>query len=434
MRVPMHAPAETAQRSPWSFPDFRRLFIAGGFSSAGSYMQIVAVTWYAYKLTGSAASVGLLSALALGPSIVGSPIGGALADRFEPRRLALVLYLFQGASAAVLAVIDLAGELSIGWLYALVFVGAIPYGLNCPVIALVSVGTLPEECRQIGLAQSSMMFNITRLGGAVIGGFVVHRLGIGTAFALNAASYFLVAVVLTRITVVTKGLQESPNRDDGQSDDELTSGGHSKDVGALSFVRLASVGVGVFFTVVAPVEQLMPTVAQEHGMTASAVGLLIGAIGVGAILANPIIVRTNKSPAHRRRLMAIGFFIAAPGMIELAVTPHNGMAIDLMGALVIGFGWEFVYISGQMTVATEVPEGIRGRMMGLFFVLVTGTTAVGAVLLGLLINTVGITKAFLATSTMAAAAGVALLALGSRVTSPRNEATEPEGITSIQPN
>ena len=91
-----------------------------------------------------------------------------------------------------------------------------------------------------------------------------------------------------------------------------------------------------------------------------------------------------------------------------------------MGALVIGFGWEFVYISGQMTVATEVPEGIRGRMMGLFFVLVTGTTAVGAVLLGLLINTVGITRAFLATSTMAAAAGVALLAVGSRVTSPRN--------------
>jgi MFS family permease len=161
---------------------------------------------------------------------------------------------------------------------------------------------------------------------------------------------------------------------------------------------------------------------------------LIGAIGVGAVLANPIIVRTKKSPTQRRRLMAIGLFLAAPGMIVLAITPRHGMAIDLVGALMIGFGWEFVFISGQMTVVTEAAAGIRGRMMGLFFVLVTGTTAVGAVLLGLLINTVGITKAFLATSTMAAAAGVALLALGSRVTSPRNEATEPEGITSIQPN
>ena len=153
-------------------------------------------------------------------------------------------------------------------------------------------------------------------------------------------------------------------------------------------------------------------------MTASAVGLLIGAIGVGAVLANPIIVRTKRSPTQRRRLMAIGLLLAAPGMIELAITPRHGMAIDLVGALMIGFGWEFVFISGQMTVATEAAAGIRGRMMGLFFVLVTATSAAGAVLLGLLINKVGIMTAFLATSAVAAVAGVALLAMGSRVTSP----------------
>jgi MFS family permease len=105
-------------------------------------------------------------------------------------------------------------------------------------------------------------------------------------------------------------------------------------------------------------------------------------------------------------------------MIVLAITPRHGMAIDLVGALMIGFGWEFVFISGQMTVATEAAAGIRGRMMGLFFVLVTATSAAGAVLLGLLINKVGIMTAFLATSAVAAVAGVALLAMGSRVTSP----------------
>ena len=81
--------------NPLAFPAYRRLFIARTASSAGSYMQIVAATWYTYKLTGSAASVGLLSALALGPAIVGGPIGGALADRFDPKRLSVVLYLLQ---------------------------------------------------------------------------------------------------------------------------------------------------------------------------------------------------------------------------------------------------------------------------------------------------------------------------------------------------
>lgn len=389
----------TQTRSPLSFTAFRRLFIARAVSSAGSYMQIVAATWYAYKITGSAASVGLLSALALGPAIVGGPIGGALADRFEPRRLSMVLYLLQGIPATVLAVLDLIGDLPVGWLYALVFAGAIPYSLNSPVISLVGTYTVPEEYRQAAVAQSSMMFNITRLAGAVVGGFLVHWVGIGTAFAFNAASYFVVAAVLARTPLVSGAV--APRA--------LTRGESVRDVGLGSLTRMAAVGVGVFFTFIAPVEQLMPTVAEEHGMTAAAVGLLIGAIGLGAVIANPIIGKANTSPAQRRRLMATGLLLAAPGMIVLAVTPRHGLPIDLLGAMLIGFGWEFVFIGGQSTVAIEVPDSIRGKMMGLFFVLVTATTAVGAVGLGILINTVGMMATFLATAAVVVLAGIALL-------------------------
>ena len=84
-------------------------------------MQIVAATWYAYSITGSATSIGLLSALALGPAIVGGPIGGALADRFDPRRLAVTLYVAQALPAIVMAALDLTGDLPLGWLYALTF-------------------------------------------------------------------------------------------------------------------------------------------------------------------------------------------------------------------------------------------------------------------------------------------------------------------------
>lgn len=393
-------------RSPLCFPGFRRFFIARAVSSAGSYMQIVAATWYVYQNTGSAASVGLLAALALGPSIVGGPIGGALADRYEPRRLAIVLYLLQGVPATVLAILDLVGDLPVGWLYALVFAGAVPYSLNCPVVSLVGTLMVPEESRQAAVAQSSMMFNVTRLAGAVAGGFVVHWVGIGTAFAFNAASYFLVAAVLAGASLVSGAAKprESPPRDDEAPES----------VGAQGLTAMVAVGVGAFFTFIAPVEQLMPTVAEEHGMTAAAVGLLIGAIGVGAVLANPIIGTANNSPANRRRLMAVGLFLAAPGMVVLAVTPQHGLAVDLLGAVMIGFGWEFVFIGGQSTVAVEVPENLRGRMMGLFFVLVTGTTAVGAVGLGFLINALGMATTFLTTAAVVVAVGTALLTLGGR--------------------
>jgi len=393
-------------QGPLSFPAYRRLFIARAVSSAGSYMQIVAATWFVYKLTGSAASVGLLSALALGPSIVGGPIGGALVDRYDPRRLAIVLYVLQAIPAAIMAILDFTGELPLGWLYALVFAGAVPYSLNCPVISLVGPYTVPEEYRQAALAQSSMMFNLTRLAGAVIGGFMVHWIGIGSALAFNAASYVLVALVLAGTTLLSEVRPAAEAAEQEQASPQTAT-----DSSALAFVRLAAVGVGVFFVFIAPVEQLMPTVAEEHGMTAAAVGLLIGAIGLGAILANPIIARA-ADPANRRRLMAVGLFLAAPGMIELAVTPRHGMFVDLMGAMLIGFGWEFVFVGGQTTVAIEVPPTVRGRMMGLFFVLVTATTALGAVMLGVLISRWGMMTTFLATAVAVVLAGVALLTVG----------------------
>lgn len=360
-------------------------------------MQIVAATWYAYKITGSATSIGLLSALALGPAIVGGPIGGALADRFDPRRLAVTLYVLQAVPATVMAVMDLVGDLALGWLYALIFAGAIPYSLNSPVISLVGPYTVPQEYRSAAVAQASMMFNVTRFAGAVAGGFLVHVVGIGAAFAFNALSYLLVAAVLARTRLVSE-VDRHPSAPDSREAGD----------GVLRLARLAILGVGVFFVFVAPVEQLMPTVAEEHGMTAAAVGLLIGAIGIGAMVANPIIGK-DRSPHRRRRLMATGLLLAAPGMVTLAITPRHGLLIDLVAAAVIGFGWEFVFVGGQTAVALDVPAAVRGRMMGLFFVLVTATTAVGAVGLGLLINIWGMPTTFLITAAVVIAVGVALL-------------------------
>ncbi len=303
----------------------------------------------------------------------------------------------------MLAVLDIIGDLPISWLYVLVFAGAIPYSLNCPVVSLVGTYLVPAEYRQAAVAQSSMMFNLTRLAGAVAGGFVVHWVGIGTAFAFNAASYFLVAAVLAGTPLLSAAVK--PRETDARG------GEVAENAAVQSLTRMAAVGVGVFFTFVAPVEQLMPTVAEEHGMTAAAVGLLIGAIGVGAVLANPIIGKSNNSPANRRRLMAAGLFLAAPGMIVLAITPQHGLVLDLLAATLIGFGWEFVFIGGQSTVAVEVPDKVRGKMMGLFFVLVTATTALGAVGLGVLINTFGMMTTFLATAVVVIVAGIALLTM-----------------------
>lgn len=376
-------------------------------------MQLVAATWYAYQLTGSAASVGVLAALALGPSVVGAPLGGALVDRFDPRRLATVLCLLQAVPSAAMAVLDLTGGLSVGWLYALVFVGAIPMSLNQPVITLVVPYTVPAELRHSALTLSSMMFNVTRLVGAVAGGFTVERFGGGAAaFTVNAVSYLVVAAVVAGTPLVSDVSRARRPAQTGGLRKGINDARHTmRDSGVRRLTRVAAVGVAVFFTFIAPVEQLMPTVVAEHGMTASALGLLIGAIGVGAMVANPIIGRANHAGLRRRRLMATGLFCAAAGMIGLALAPYHGLATELVAMALIGFGWEFVFVGGQSTVAIEVPDSVRGRAMGLFFVLVTAATALGAVALGESINYLGVTMTFLASAGVVVVAGVLLVIL-----------------------
>lgn len=365
-------------------------------------MQIVAATWYVYSQTGSAAAVGVLSALALGPAIVGAPFGGALADRHDPRRLAILLSVLQAVPAALMAASDLAGVLSVPLLYLFVFAGAVPFSVNQPIITLVVPYTVEAEYRQAAVARASMAFNVTRLVGAVVGGYLVDALGVGAAFAFNAASYLLVAAVLWGTRLVAAPETSSVRAPDQGLRVGIRTGWRHR------LLRLAALGVIAFFTLVAPIEQLMPTVAQEHGFDASDVGILIAAIATGALLANPMIGGRNNSRAARRRLMAMGLFLSAPGMILLGLTPEQGLAVDVVAAMLIGFGWEFVFVSGQSTVAVDAPSHLRGRMMGLFFVLVTATTALGAVTVGLVLDRMGMATAFLINAAIVIGAGLVL--------------------------
>lgn len=85
----------------------------------------------------------------------------------------------------------------------------------------------------------------------------------------------------------------------------------------------------------------------------------------------------------------------------------------------IGFGGEFVFVGGQSSVAIDVPDNVRGRAMGLFLVLVTTTTAVGALALGEAINYLGVTWTFLVSGGVVVLAGALLVILG------RSPATTP---------
>ena len=379
--------ATAPPRGLHSFPAYRRVFIARVVSSAGSYMQVVGATWLVFQLSGSSAAVGVLAALALGPALVGAPIGGQLADRYDPRRLAIVLSLCQAVPVLVMAALAFASVITVPLMYVCVFAGAIPFSLNQPVLALIVPATVPPEFRHQAVARTSMAYNITRLVGAIIGGAVVAAIGAGFAFAVNGVSYLLVAAVLASITLrpdANVAMRRKPPLREG-----LRQGWR------FPIVQVVAMGVAVFFTLAAPLEQLMPDIANEHSDGALAVGLFLGAIGTGAILANPILSRVLRGTRSGSRAIAIGLAVAAVGLFICGVSPDGNIPVDIVALMLVGAGWEFVFVSGQGTLSVDMPADIRGSMIGLFFVLVTATTALGAVLIGLLFDEVGVNAALL---------------------------------------
>jgi predicted MFS family arabinose efflux permease len=176
--------------------DFRLYFVGEAFSMAGSGLHAVALGWYLLERTGSATSVGLVWAVGLGSGIVMLPFAGPLADRYPRRTLAIGSDAFRLVLVAAMAALAYAGSPSIPVLYVLTFLVGLGHSVFWPSITAL----LQEVIRPDQLTEASGLSEITwqvgNLTGAALGGPVLIAFGLGTAFAIDAATYAVSAAAL----------------------------------------------------------------------------------------------------------------------------------------------------------------------------------------------------------------------------------------------
>jgi MFS family permease len=228
------------------------MLFARTISGAGSWMQVAAASWWVLAQTGQALSIGILAALAVIPSIVGSPIGGALADRYSPAKL---LALFSGLSAIppiLVGVLAFNSELTVPLLYVAVFLGSIPAGLANPLITKIMPMTVPRELQSAAVADSSMAFNLARLTGPLIGSVLVITVGVGTAFTVNGLSYVIMFLVVrfTKLPYEAEQVEAIKNHPKRRYRQGVKEGWSFK------VARIAILGGAIYFAMIAPVQQL----------------------------------------------------------------------------------------------------------------------------------------------------------------------------------
>lgn len=182
--------------APLGDRDFRLYFVGQVLSTAGSGLHIVALGWYLLERTGSATSVGLVWAIGLGSGIVMLPFAGPLADRYPRRTLAIGSDVYRLVLVAAMAALAYAGSPSLPVLYVLTFLVGLGHSVFWPSITAL----LQEVIRPDQLTAASGLAEITwqagSLTGAALGGPILVRFGLGTAFAIDAATYAVSALAL----------------------------------------------------------------------------------------------------------------------------------------------------------------------------------------------------------------------------------------------
>jgi MFS family permease len=182
--------------APLGDRDFRLYFVGEVLSMAGSGLHIVALGWYLLDRTGSATSVGLVWAIGLGAGIVMLPFAGPLADRYPRRTLAIGSDVVRLVLVAAMAALAYAGSPSLPVLYVLTFLVGLGHSVFWPSItALLQEVIRPEQLTAAtGLAE--ITWQVGNLTGAALGGPILVQFGLGTAFAVDAATYAVSALAL----------------------------------------------------------------------------------------------------------------------------------------------------------------------------------------------------------------------------------------------
>jgi MFS family permease len=368
----------SAATTPLRYTKFRNLWLASVVTNLGSFLQAVAGAWLMLELTGSALWVGLIVAAPMLPMLFVAMPAGAMADLLDRRKILLGAQALMAVSAAVLALLTLTDRITPATLLALGLAMGVGQCLNLPAWQAMVGDLVPNQHVASAVALNSAAFNVARSVGPAIGGLLVATVGAGPAFAANALSYL--AVMGAVATLPKRALEEPTDSILGA----IASGvRYARFTPAYRWLLLVA---ATFALTSGVVQSVLPTFTEDAlGGSAATYGVLLGAMGVGALVG----AFTRPAAASRlgKRMVAasIGAFGLAGVGLGLSSSPLlAGLAMALLGLL-----WVWILSTLNATTQLLSPSWVRGRIMSLYTLAFMGFLPLGSVAAGAVADVIG---------------------------------------------
>jgi len=386
--------------------NFRWLLAGGAMSMLGDQFTLIALPWLVLKLTGDPFALGLVIAMMSVPRAIFMLLGGALVDRYTPKRIMMLSKYASAVLLGALSALVLSGHaLPMPLLYAL----ALAIGFTQAFAIPAGTAIMPQviDGARLQAANGIMMGlrQLTMLAGPVLaallialsgdgGGAIADGRGLGIAFAIDCASFVLSAWTLTRVKMLadTGARAAEPN-------------------GARALFR--SVGAGLtmvwrdtalrtcflYWSLIAvlvggAMQVALPLLASRNLHGAGALGVLIGAHGVGTLLGMAL-----SGLGQRLRLASFGTTILlVDGAAGLLLMPLGAITAPWHGAvllLLVGILGGFMQIAVFTWIQRRVPPQMLGRAMSIFMFIFMGLAPLSAAAIGALLVHISLTQLFL---------------------------------------
>ena len=372
----MSSRVERSRASPtWAslrIRNYRIYFLGQLTAMTGVWMQVIALAWLVLELTGSGTSLGLVIGSRFLPVLLLGPWGGLLADRSDTRR---VLRWAQAAAAVLaltMALLVITDWITLWAVYLLAVSLGLTNVVDGPARQSFISELVPDTHLRNAVTLNSVMVYTAQIVGPAIAGGVIALTGVGVVYAIYAAT--CMAVIVSLVLIDDSQLQIAPRQPAGKG--QIREG--------LRYVRqtpalLATVVMlAVAGTFAWEYQITIPLLAKEvFDGDAGTLGLLMSCMGIGAITGG--LMSASRETATPRSL-ALACMLWGITLLGAALVPFLWLAPFAM--LAVGYGSILFTSTSKSALQLGASPQMRGRVMALWSMCVTGSTPIGAPIVG----------------------------------------------------
>ncbi len=381
--------------------NYRLFFMGQSVSLIGTWMQNMAQQLLVYRLTGSAAALGMVNLLALIPLIPFSLWGGSLTDRMPKRNIVIGTQFAMMVQAVILAILTWSGWIEIWHVFLLSFVLGAINAVDVPARLAFTIDMVEgKEDLTNAIGLNSTMFNSARIFGPAMAGIIVAATGEGTAFLLNGCTFL--AVIISLLSMRGLPTKSQPVNVKGHVMEHMAEGWRYIRKRQIVLILFSLVGVSAFLSM--PYSTLMPVFADEVlGSSAKPVieffcgstainwqcvapealplGLLLAMVGLGAVIGSLFVASLPES-ASRGKWLTIGniffpFFL-------LIFSQSKSYVFSMILLFLAGMCFILQNSLANTLIQLSVPDELRGRVMSLYSMTNQGMMRLGGLQAGLL--------------------------------------------------